>query len=251
MLRPIVSGTILGAAAIMLTSAGNSQELERIGQPRTQVKEASGCGDSPKRIIVECQPPEIIIQRVGGACAEPSLLQRCNHFRMRQTTWMHGHGVVPAAGIPVMVMPQSVVAQSFVPQSTVQLSLAPQSFVPQALSIAPQALSIAPQAFIPQSFVPQSFVPQSFVPQALVPQAAIQPQATTDSDKMDIKEAVKKLSENLKKASELLNDQAKILKNHDDRISSLEERASSLLEAVKDKEVFAEGGILKVKDKKK
>jgi hypothetical protein len=162
---------------------------------------------------------------------------------------MSGHGSPPATVIPMVFAAQSFAPQSFVPQSYVPQSFVPQSFAPQ--SFVPQ--SFVAQSFVPQSFVPQSFVPQSFVPQSFVPQS-FTPQSVPADDKLDIRTAVKNLSDNMETASKLLKAQAQILKIHDDRISAIEatlKDSESLLSAVKNKAVFVEGGILKVKEKDK
>jgi hypothetical protein len=247
MRRSMSSFLLLGSSALMLCSTGNTQELqvETIPAPKQMLANptpASCCNSSPQKIIVEVPPPEIIIQRAGGVCApEPmSFLQRCNHFRIHQWTHSvsrgHGHSAAPVNVIPMMVAPQSYVPQSFAPQSFVPQSFAPQAFIPQSFvpqSFAPQAFvpqSFVPQSFVPQSFVPQSFAPQSFVPQSFVPQACVPqsvapqsfaPQSGSADDRMDIRDAVKKLSENMEAATKLLKGQAQILKIHDDAIATM------------------------------
>jgi hypothetical protein len=251
---------LLASALLLLASSGNSQEVtvEKLDNPpRKLPANASGCCDSPaQKIIVEVPPPEIIIQRAGGFCTpEPKgFLQRCNHFRFHQWTHMSGHGSPPASGTPMVFAPQSFAPQSFAAQSFVPQSFVPQSFVPQ--SFAPQSFvpqSFVPQSFVPQSFVPQSFVPQSFVPQSFVPQS-FTPQSGSTDDKLDIRTAVKNLSENMEAASKLLKAQAQILKIHDDKISTIEatlKDCDSLIQAVKGKniEVDKNDGTLRVKIK--
>jgi len=240
---------VLGSTAFLIGSSGNTQELtvEAIAHPKQEVTKSTigGCSSSAQKIIVEVPPPEIIIQRAGGVCApEPTtFLQRCNHFRVHQ--WSHsvtrGHGSPPVSGMPMVFAPQSFAPQSFAPQSFVPQSFVPQSFAPQ--SFVPQSFipqSFVPQSFVPQSFVPQSFVPQSFAPQSFVPQSfapqSFAPQSGSADDRMDIRDAVKKLSENMEVASKLLKSQAQILKIHDDAISNLGkelEATKALLEPLK------------------
>jgi hypothetical protein len=266
MRRRIISMFTLGCSLLVAASSGHTQEAEvLVNPPRKLPSGPSDCGHPApaQKIIVEVPPPEIIIQRAHGVCApEPQgFLQRCNHFRMHQWTKISGHGSAPVSGIPMVFAsqsfaPQSFAPQSFVPQSFVpQATVIPQSFVPQSFvpqSFVPQAAvvpqSFVPQSFVPQSFVPQSFVPQSFVPQAFAPQAfcpqGFTPQAGSD-DKMDIRTAVKNLSENMETASKLLKAQAQILKIHDEKITSIESTlkdSQHVLDALKGYNIKVEDG---------
>jgi hypothetical protein len=260
---------VLLSSAFLAASSGNSQEVEKLDFPPRKLPPASPgndcCESARQKIIVEVPPPEIVIQRAVASCApEPKgLLQRCNYCKYHQWTHVSGHGCpAPVSGVPMVYAPQSFVPQSFVPQSFVPQSFVPQSFAAQSFvpqSFVPQsfaAQSFVPQSFVPQSFVPQSFVPQSFVPQSFVPQSFVPqsfvPQSGTADDKLDIRTAVKNLSENMETASKLLKAQAQILKIHDDRISNLEatlKGCESLLDAARNQKFEVKDGFLKVKDK--
>ena len=202
---------------------------------------------------------------------QKGFFQKCGHFRFHQWTHASGHSHGPVSGIPMVfapqqqatpqsfIMPQSFVQpqsfvmpqsasfsvspQSFVMPQSASLSVAPQSFVmPQSatFNVAPQSFSVAPQSFVmPQSFnvAPQSFSvsPQSFVIQQpnVSPQSgSVQPQAGSTDGSLEIREAVRQLSDNLKKASELIKMQTEVLVKHDNRIFLLEANSNAVFDAI-------------------
>ena len=266
MFRQIFALTMMAAGSLAFMSAALGQEKkfeppmpkeskdvvegkhEITVIPESTTYSSSCCQPGRPRIVVECQPPEVIIQRAGGFCPpeHKGIIQRCGHFRFHQWTHMAGHNHGPVTGIPMMFAPQQqTVSQSMVvPQAFVQ----PQSYVMPQSFVIPQTatFNVIPQSFVmPQSLVQtQSFVqPQSIVltttqSSTATPQSeTVKPQSNTAADSLEIRAAVKELSDNLKKASELIKMQTEILVKHENRIQFLEDGTKAFIEELNTKKL--------------